>query len=290
MCDNNPSSVNGWVKLYHPCGVQVTLPIPSQNPITPEMAAGMLASVGSLVSAGWLPNLPNLEDGEQEHEIGAVLRCVQINDDESETPIIDLFPANERLKYKVLRVYLNTAEDVKAFEKTCGVNLADLPLYESNAGIKRGENARLDQKYIIPLKHPVKVVSKANPLWEGEEDKKHLKRLLTRWGLPASHPLPALPEPQTETTSVVGDDNGNPETSALCAICRVTLPKHDPQCAQFQEQVGRREYGDGGRVNGNPSERTAYDAYIKAHNQLPTNIQALRDWIGEQPKEPAPAK
>jgi hypothetical protein len=244
----------------------------------------MLVSVSNLVNAGWLPNLPNLEDGEQEHEIGAMLRCVQLNDDESETPIIDLYPANERLKYKLLRVYLNTPEDVKAFEKTCGVTLADLPLYESNAGIKRGENARLDQKYIVTLKHPVKVVSKANPLWEGEEDKKHLKRLLTRWGSPAVQVQTASPESQTPTVS--DDDHQQPdhsEPAALCAICRVTLPKHEPQCSQFLEQVGRREYGDGSHVNGNPSERTAYDNYIKAHSQLPANVQVLRDWVNATP-------
>lgn len=279
MCDNQIATQNGWVKLYHPCGVQVTLPIPVQTAITPEMASAMLASVSSLVSAGWLPNPASLEDGEQEHEIGAVLRCVQFNDDESETPVIDLYPANDRLKYKLLRVYLNTAEDIKAFEKSCGVKLADLPLYESNTGIKRGENARLDQKYIVPLQHPVKVVSKANPLWEGEDDKKHLKRLLTRWGppaiaVPATPPEPPVP-PVEQTVA--------PEPAALCAICRATLPTHDPGCQQFLEQVGRREYEDGGHVNGNPSERAAYDQYVKVHNQLPANIQVLRDWVNSTP-------
>lgn len=56
---------NGWVKLYHPTGVQVTLPVPVTELLTGEQATGMLASVSAYISAGWLTELPGLEDGEK---------------------------------------------------------------------------------------------------------------------------------------------------------------------------------------------------------------------------------
>jgi hypothetical protein len=190
-------NTNGWTKLYHPCGAQVTLPVPVSDP-----AAGLTA-VSAYLSAGWLVNAPGLEDGERVDDIGFVVKRVKANDDGSETPVIDLYPP--RANFRILGVYLNTPDDVKTFESACGVKLASLPLYEGDNAIERGKGPKTD-KYVVSLPHPVKAVFKANPKWEGDEDKKHPKRLFVRWG----NSTPANGQPATEQKVV----NGNGEQKA----------------------------------------------------------------------------
>ena len=129
------------------------------------------------------------EEGEQAEDIGHVVRRVKGNDDGSETPVIDLYP--ERAKFRVLGVYLNTPQDVAAFEAAAGLRLADLPLYEGDNSIERGKGPKTD-KYVVSLSRPARVVIKPNPRYEGPEDKTHPKRLFVRW-LPAGAPEPAAP-------------------------------------------------------------------------------------------------
>ncbi len=194
-------NTNGWTKLYHPCGAQVTLPVPVSDP-----AAGLTA-VSAYLSAGWLVNAPGLEDGERVDDIGFVVKRVKANDDGSETPVIDLYPP--RANFRILGVYLNTPDDVKAFESTCGVKLASLPLYEGDNAIERGKGPKTD-KYVVSLPRPVKAVFKANPKWEGDEDKKHPKRLFVRWGnsAPAGNGQPAA-----EQKAANGNGNGANDAS-----------------------------------------------------------------------------
>jgi len=177
-------TVCGWAKVYHPSGLQVTIPLPLEAPLTPASAKAMLDSVSTLLTTGFLVNAPGLEDGEKFEMISAVVRRAKANDDDSETPVIDLYP--DRANFRILGIYLNTEQDIQAFEKATGVQLSDLPLYEGDNAIERGKGAKTD-KYVIALKHPGKLVFKANPKWEGDEDKKHPKRLFVRW-MPQAQP------------------------------------------------------------------------------------------------------
>lgn len=185
MENNNPAT--GWVKVYHPTGLQVTLPIPATELITTEAAKLMLMNVSNLIGAGWLVNAPGLEDGERADDIGCVVRRVKANDDGTETPVIDLYPP--RANFRILGVYLNDEGAVRAFEQAAGLTLVDLPLYKGDNSIERGKGPKTD-KYVISLPRSMKVVFKANPKWEGDEDKKHPKRLFVRWGVPASANAP----------------------------------------------------------------------------------------------------
>jgi len=85
-----------------------------------------------------------------------------------------------RANFRILGVYLNAEQDVQAFETACGVRLKDLPLYEGGNSIERGKGTKTD-KYVVTLPRPAKVVFKRNPRYEGEEDKKHSKRIFVRW-------------------------------------------------------------------------------------------------------------
>lgn len=189
----------GWTKLYHPSGVQVTIPISISEAVSPESAKVMLYSVTALLEAGWQANMPGLDAGERVEEIRHVVRRVKTNDDNTETPVIDLYP--DRANFRILGVYLNTPAHVQAFESVCGVQVADLPLYDGDNAIERGKGPKTD-KYVVTLPRPVRVVLKQNPRWEGEDDKKHPKRLFVRWlDVPpagdgnAAEPMPTPTQP-----------------------------------------------------------------------------------------------
>jgi len=169
----------GWVKLFHPSSAQVTIPLSLEKPILVAEAQALMASVTSLLQAGFSVEVPGLEDGEHEEEMGFVVRRAKVNADETETPVVDLYPVNAN--FRRLAKYLNDEADVREFEAACGLSLASLPLYEGDNTIERGKNPKME-KYVIPLKRPVKVVWKYNPRYEGENDKKNPKRLFVRWG------------------------------------------------------------------------------------------------------------
>lgn len=189
---NEGASPNGWTKAYHPSGLQVTLPIPTDALITIEAAKLTLMNVSNYVGAGWLVNPPGLEDGEKEDFITRVVKRVKGNDDGTETPVVDVYPG--RANFRILGIYLNTPADVQAFEKAADVKLAELPLYEGDNSIECGKGPKTD-KYVIAVPKPFKVIFKMNPAYEGDEDKKHSKRLFLRWGVTA----PALTEaPEAE--------------------------------------------------------------------------------------------
>ncbi|PWB56021.1 MAG: hypothetical protein C3F13_02870 [Anaerolineales bacterium] len=174
----------GWVKLFHPSSAQVTIPLSLEKPILVAEAQALMASVTSLLQAGFSVEMPCLEDGEHEEEIGFVVRRAKVNSDESETPVVDLYPVNAN--FRRVAKYLNEETDVREFEAACSLSLQTMPLYEGDNTIERGKNPKLD-KYVVALKRPVKIVWKFNPRYEGENDKKNPKRMFVRWvnGAPA---------------------------------------------------------------------------------------------------------
>jgi hypothetical protein len=147
-------------------------------PLSIEAARAAFQSVSALLEAGWLVAMPGLESSERIEEIRHVVRRVKVNEDSTETPVVDLYP--DRANFRVLGVYLNTPQDLYMFEAACGVHLSALPLYEGDNAIERGKGPKTD-KYVTALGRTARVVLKQNPRWEGDEDKKHPKRLFVRW-------------------------------------------------------------------------------------------------------------
>ena len=90
----------GWVKMYHPYGPQVTLPVPLLARLTAAQAADMLASVSAYMDAGFLVNAPGLEDGELVEEFSAVARR-EVKD---EMVIIDFYYSKTKLLKKFMHV------------------------------------------------------------------------------------------------------------------------------------------------------------------------------------------
>jgi hypothetical protein len=237
----------GWVKLFHPSSAQVTIPLLLEKPLLVTEAQALLASVSSLLQAGFSVEPPGLEEGEHEEEIGFVVKRSKLNADDTETPVIDLYPS--RGNFRLLARYLNNDNDILEFEKICRVNLASLPLYEGDKCIERGKNPKLD-KYVTSLMHPVKVIWKPNPRYEGQNDKKNAKRLFVRW---ADLPLNNRPN---DTLGL----NGTNDT----VICPMGSKSHPEFKGIPLEQVAQTEdgrmvlkflAGDQYPVNGDPHAR-----------------------------------
>lgn len=185
--------------LYHPTGAKVSIPLSLTEQLTTEHATRLLYAVDALIAAGFNVNLPGLEDGENYEQIGFAVRREKANDDGSATPIVDVYPVNGN--FRILGIYLNASDDVTAFETATGLRIASMPLYDG-APIERGKNPRLD-KNVVSLKSPAKLVWKLNPKWEGNDDKKHSKRVFVRWdGLrPAEQPAMTLEDARKITTA-----------------------------------------------------------------------------------------
>src|ERR1051325_8129008 len=130
----------GTAKLYHPRGPLVTLPVPSD----PNEA---FTHINRCLDAGWLVTAPGLEEGEHKEDVGYVLRgaCDGMNET---TPTILLYSTNEAHSFNFLKVYLNTADDVAAFEYAAKVKLADLPECAGNDKPERGKGPKTD-RYIV---------------------------------------------------------------------------------------------------------------------------------------------
>jgi len=236
--ENSTTQVTGWIKLYHPSGAQVTLPVPMLARVSTEQALDLLGSVSEYLNAGFLVNSPGLEDGELAEEVNAVAR----REAKDETPIIDFYSSNTKLLKKFMHVYMNAEQDVTAFEDATGIQVSALPVYEGALAIARDDNKA--RKYIVNLPRPLRLVWKLSPRWEewkasgGEGNEPH-KRMLVRYEAGALAPA------------------SSPVSTALAAT---------------------RSYLDGTHVNGDLNEQAAYDAFKKANGKDPASKSTLKTW------------
>lgn len=184
--------------LYHPgTGAKVSIPLSLETELTTEIARSLILSVDNLIMAGFTVNLPGLEDGENFEQIGFVVRREKENGDSTATPLVDLYGTQDN--YRKVGIYLNTDADVAQFEAATGLRLSNLPLYDGSP-IERGKNAKQD-RFVVSLKSPAKMVWMLNPKWEGESDKKHAKRMFVRW-----EGIPPVATVNTQTGSQVSED------------------------------------------------------------------------------------
>jgi len=177
--DTGGNSECGWTKAYHPSGLLVRLPLTGQ----PTDYVGMLANVTAALAAGFLAVAPGAGEGEHKDEVGYVVKREKENQDHTVTPVIDLYVADDAMKFATLSVYLNTAEQVAAFEFASGVKVSALPLYIGDNKIERGGKAATD-KLIIKSPRPFGVFWRDNPKYDPAEmdaTKKKPKRLFSRW-------------------------------------------------------------------------------------------------------------
>lgn len=147
----------GVVRVFHPSGLLVTLPVPSGG----WDYKGAFAAVGDILAAGFTVNAPGLEAGEQKEMIGSVIRTEKENDDGTATPIVGLYNTSDALVYAFMKVYLNQPEQVVEFERASGMSLfTSLALYDGAALPEKGH------KKIVKAPRPFGLVWKPNPKYD----------------------------------------------------------------------------------------------------------------------------
>jgi hypothetical protein len=214
------------VSLFHPSTAKVNIPLDLVTELTADQATNLVKSVDTLIAAGFTVNLPGLMDGENYEQIGAAVRREKQNDDSTVTTVVDVYPVNGN--FRLIGMYLNTADDIKNFETATGLKIDAMPLYDG-APIERGKNTRLD-KFIVPVKTAAKLVWKLNPKWEGDNDQRHAKRSFVRWD--------GLRPANSET-------NGNGEAHTEQPAPQLTA---QPQHAMTLEEAGQTKTPGGADI------------------------------------------
>ena len=256
----------GSVKLFHPRGPAVTLPVPAD----PRAA---FAHIALCLDAGWLVCAPGLSAMESREDVGYVLRgsC----DTGQATPYLLLYSANEGLSYSFLKVYLDREQDVLAFETASGMRVADLPEYVGADKPQRGKSPKLDA-YIVRVKRPLAVIHKPHPKYDEAqramvqakgEIYKVPARIFVRWAdQPQPNGTPATAPATGHTTKPINVDAE--VKKALEAFAAATSSDTLEQWRQWAFKIPGRtaahndeldlEYKDAKtRLTRQPSRRTA---------------------------------
>lgn len=260
------NSNNGWVKLYHPIagGVQCTLPL-TMVALTPDQAKGMFESLNRLLEAGFVTTQQGLENGETREAVTHLAKRSKVNQDGTVTPIVDVYCNGN---FKVVGIYLNNLDDQEAFNDAFGIGLNKIPLWEGDSSIERGKNAERDKKYVIPVSG-VDVIYKINPKWEGDDDKKHQKRMFVRWERKAlkavTAPVQAAPQvapPPPHATSA----SSTPPADAPVTPVAPVIP------------VAQMAYADGTPLGENEAEKQTFAMFLKAKGMVPASRDELRSY------------
>jgi hypothetical protein len=242
---NNP--INGWTRLFHPSGAQVTLPVMY------DTARNMFAQVDAFLEVGFQVNAPGLEEGEQKQEVVSVSR----REGKDGVPIVAFYLAHPKTVKKFLHSYLNTKEDVAAFEAATGLKLESIPLWPGERDIDK--DAREAGKYIVQLPRPLNLIWEVTQKWqnwsaEGGKATGAIephKRALVRYesvaapSKPATGPLP--PAPQTTVAPV-------------------------------------RTYLDGSACSDDAAATNAFDQHVSKVGKAPESLAALRTWYASNNK------
>lgn len=232
MSESGKQEPTFWVTGWLGNGVKVSFTVPTHYETAYEDALGF---TNRLLSLGFRHTELGTEPGETREVVGYVCRRVQVKDDGSETPIIDLYAANDAIKFKVISVYLNTPEDIAAFENASGLKLNKLQVFKSKAAPERGD--RLTDENIIKAPRPFAAILRDNPNYVDGGTKP--KRKFVRWDTaPAPAALPgepvrqqndALKQESAALGATVTDIDDAPKVRREVACTAVTVQNWTPR-------------------------------------------------------------
>lgn len=102
------------------------------NADTAEELTGLISGLSTI-------GIPVKFDGAKTETVTAVVRRLHVDSSGRETPVIDLYGSwrGDYGQWRFCGMYLNTPEDVREFEKKSGLMLVKLPVYDSQAPLKR---------------------------------------------------------------------------------------------------------------------------------------------------------
>lgn len=278
-----------WMTGFTASGRKVSFTLSSDDP--KELVHFAVEFDAYLANAGISIHEPGLDEGEQSETFHFIVRRAKGNDDGTETPIIDLYIDHDKMRFSLLKVYLNTSDDVANFQQATGLQLGALPLYDGQAAIERGKDTRIDSKYMVRLPRPVTVIWKLNPMYE--DGGKKAKRLFVRWEMdyPRQTPsetsqerrsavLPPTPAQPQAAPPVRGQNPYGNQTAAQAASWEYTSDKEGALVDAVTRSTGhtkkeventvRKMFGEGA-FNGVASAIDVADmvaARVMGHNQV----------------------
>lgn len=167
-----------WTKAYTPAGFQVG--------ITIGFEAGNLPLAVDidrrLQEAGYLLTLPGLEAGETAEPILYVCRYDHVDKKSGELiPHIAFYSQEDHLTKRWLHIYLDTQEQIEAFETATGVKVATMPIWNADTHPER--NNPKAKSCIVRLAKPIRVARETYTNKEGETRHK-FKRYVDSIGTP----------------------------------------------------------------------------------------------------------
>lgn len=193
-----------WVKGYTADGFQVSITV-GLDPA--NLAQWITDALEAVRAAGIHPREQGTEPGEDTHTLAYVVRRSKVNDDGSETPVIDLY--NDKFDFRVAGIYLNTPDDRRAFEQATGLTVDSIRLFDGNAPLSR-QDPKFSQRAVAVPAVPGFTVRK-NPRWDDSKtpvENKVPKHLFARWmtdaGAPSAAPAPA-PTQKSRTDQLVDE-------------------------------------------------------------------------------------
>lgn len=193
--ESNSNTPTIWFNGWLPNGAKVSFTLPVNLDTAFEEA---LAFTNAMLAKGFTQSEPGLEDGEKREQIGYVALREKTNNDGTITPVLDIYVNNDRMKFRFLAVYLDTDEDIKAFETVSGLRVVNIPVNPTDSPPDR-ENKKL----VVKLPHPITAIYKENPNYDESSAEKKPKRYFERWdGVTKVLPLdaPAVDGAQSNAT------------------------------------------------------------------------------------------
>ncbi len=205
------------LRLYTANGAEVLVPLPrlGEGEAGPDFIA-LLALANSeaarAIEAGWrVSGAASLDAGESREDVGWVVRTTK--DGRSGTVnVLHLYSTNAGWTKPFLVVYLNTREDIQAFEAASGLDVANLPEYVGEGRIEKGKKAQTDA-LVIRVRRPFAAVHAPNPKYSEAEaqatkaaNKAYTipKKKFVRWAEAKSGaPAPTAPAPQQQSSKPV---------------------------------------------------------------------------------------
>lgn len=203
-------------QAYHASGLKVFFAFPFAS------FAETSAAIEQALAAGFTVDPRGVEPGEKLMDIGWVCLALKRNDDNTTTPRVAYYPDDDKLKRKEADQYLNTPEEIAAFEAATGLKINEVPpCPQMDRYIKFPDrDNEVTKQFIVRCKRISKMVYIDNPEYNPNADNpkdKGLKHLFVRWHSAA----PAAPhteqQPGNDKPATPKNTNGAPPMDALRA-------------------------------------------------------------------------
>lgn len=156
------------MKLFTPDGFEVTVKVDTAVDLKDLMGRVNFMSAKAF-EAGFLVNSTQtaLSMGEQKEEIGWCVRGT-VEGREGPTPVLHLYSTRPGYVKPFIVCYINTKDDLLAFEAASGISLDTVPEYIGEGRIERGKNPRTDA-LVTKFRRPATLVWAPNPRYSEAE-------------------------------------------------------------------------------------------------------------------------